>query len=132
MLMILSGGHSMKDDRDRVNSLDCLSTTDNYSMNETRRFYEDIRRLFGLHLEGDHCRLYDCENGSVAGMNNDTPEKLEWKERAPAYFFGSWLGRLNIDKVQEVIIVNVAAFYHNVEGLREETRKFDPTILAID
>ena len=58
-LMILSGCHGTVDGSDGVNNLECLSTTDESSMNQTRKFYQDICRLFGLQPEGDDPRIYN-------------------------------------------------------------------------
>ena len=133
-LMILSGCHGTLDGKDGVNSLECLSKSGNSPRNETRIFYEDICSMFDLLPQGDDPRVYDENSGKVVGVK--TCSDIDWKERAPAFLYGSWMTKLNIEKVEDakitIKIIDVAAFHGNIENLKEEIGNYDPSILGKD
>ena len=133
-LMILSGCHGTPDGRDGINSLECLSKNENSPRNETRKFYEEMCLMFDLSPQGDDPRVYDDISGKVVGVKSAAG--VDWKERAPNFLYGSWMSKLNIENVENAKlmfkIIDVAAFHENIEELKEEIVKFDPSILVVD
>ena len=133
-LMILSGCHGTPDGRDGINSLECLSNNENSPKNETRKFYESLCHLFDLSPQGDDPRVYDDNGGEVVGVKSSLD--IDWQERPPAFLFGSWMEKLNIEKVEDakmmIKIVDVAAYHGNIEDLKEEIGKYDPSTIVVD
>ena len=71
-IQFVTGSHGMDNGQDGLNSVKCLSASDGYfdkhGQSQTKMFYEEQCRFFGLSMEGEDPRDYDPVTGIVRGL----------------------------------------------------------------